>query len=133
MELLWIEEDAGLGERTIACDAGTSGLSSIAPVVRLADYGRLVVRAVMALIFCFAAGAIEPARAAESAANVDAARLVGADQDPANWMSYGRTYSEQRFSPLAQITADNVNQLGDRKSTRLNSSHSGESRMPSSA
>jgi quinohemoprotein ethanol dehydrogenase len=76
----------------------------------------LVVRAVTVLIFCFvfcfAAGAIEPARAAESAANVDAARLVGADQDPANWMTYGRTYSEQRFSPLAQITADNVNLLG---------------------
>jgi len=65
----------------------------------------LVDRAVTALIFCFvfgfAAGAIEPARAAESAANVDAARLIGADQDPANWMTYGRTYSEQRFSPLA--------------------------------
>ena len=73
----------------------------------------LVDRAVTALIFCFvfcfAAGAIEPARAAESAANVDAARLIGADQDPANWMTYGRTYSEQRISPLAQITADNVN------------------------
>ena len=27
-------------------------------------------------------------------------------------MTYGRTYSEQRFSPLAQITADNVNLLG---------------------
>ena len=27
-------------------------------------------------------------------------------------MTYGRTYSEQRFSPLAQITADNANLLG---------------------
>ena len=27
-------------------------------------------------------------------------------------MTYGRTYSEQRFSPLAQITVDNVNLLG---------------------
>jgi len=76
----------------------------------------LVVRAVTALIFCFvfcfAAGVIEPARAAEPAANVDAARLDAADKDPANWMTYGRTYSEQRFSPLAQITADNVNLLG---------------------
>jgi hypothetical protein len=112
MELLWIEEDAGLGERAIACDAGTSGPSSLAPVVRLADYGHLVVRAVMALIFCFVAGDIEPARAAGPAANVDAARIDGADQDPANWMTYGRTYSEQRFSPLTQITADNVNLLG---------------------
>ena len=29
--------------------------------------------------------------------------------------------------------SDNVIKIGDRKSTRLNSSHSGESRMPSSA
>jgi glucose dehydrogenase len=43
---------------------------------------------------------------------VDATRLIGADQDPANWMTYGRTYSEQRFSPLAHITADDVNLLG---------------------
>jgi len=43
---------------------------------------------------------------------VDTARLIGADQDPANWMTYGRTYSEQRFRPLAQITADNVSLLG---------------------
>jgi alcohol dehydrogenase (cytochrome c)/quinohemoprotein ethanol dehydrogenase len=45
-------------------------------------------------------------------ANVDANRIVGADHDPANWLTYGRTYSEQRFSPLARITADNVKQLG---------------------
>ena len=56
MELLWIGEDAGMGERAIACGAGTSGLSSLAPVVRLADYRHLVVGAVLALIFCFAAG-----------------------------------------------------------------------------
>ena len=112
MELLRIQEDAGPGEREIASDAGTSGLSSVAPVVRLADIGHLVVRAVVALIFCFAAGSVEPARAAGSAANVDAARIDAADKDPANWLTYGRTYGEQRFSPLAQITADNANLLG---------------------
>ena len=66
----------------------------------------------MALFFGFGAGAIETAEAAESAANVDATRLTEADKDPGNWMTYGRTYSEQRFSPLARITADNVKQLG---------------------
>ena len=35
--------------------------------------------------------------------------MTNADHDPANWLSYGRTYSEQRFSPLAKITADNAN------------------------
>src|SRR5215467_3019378 len=110
MKRSWIGEDVGM--RAIVCGAGPSGQSSLAPVVRLADYRRLVARAVMVLVFCFAAGALELARAQGSAANVDAARLLAADQDPANWMTYGRTYSEQRFSPLTQITADNVNLLG---------------------
>ena len=45
-------------------------------------------------------------------ADVDGARIVAADREPGNWMSYGRTYSEQRFSPLAKINADNVKDLG---------------------
>jgi quinohemoprotein ethanol dehydrogenase len=54
-----------------------------------------------------------PASAQESAApaNVDASRLINADKQPGNWMSYGRTYSEQRFSPLKQINDQNVGQL----------------------
>ena len=42
------------------------------------------------------------------AADVDGARIANADHDPANWPSYGRGYSEQRFSPLAKITPDNA-------------------------
>jgi len=75
-------------------------------------YRHFVVWAVIGLGLSFVAGAIEPTRAGGSAANVDAARIEGADQDSANWMTYGRTYSEQRFSPLSKITADNVGQLG---------------------
>jgi quinohemoprotein ethanol dehydrogenase len=44
-------------------------------------------------------------------ADVDAARILNADQQPGNWLTYGRTYSEQRFSPLKQINANNVGQL----------------------
>jgi quinohemoprotein ethanol dehydrogenase len=43
---------------------------------------------------------------------VDETRMLQADQEPGNWMSYGRTYSEQRFSPLRQINEQNVGQLG---------------------
>jgi quinohemoprotein ethanol dehydrogenase len=43
---------------------------------------------------------------------VDDARLAHAEQDRANWLTYGRTYSEQRYSPLRQISVDNVSQLG---------------------
>jgi len=39
---------------------------------------------------------------------VDAARLEAADKDPANWMSYGRTYGKQRLSPLAGTKHDAV-------------------------
>ena len=39
-------------------------------------------------------------------------RLVEADGDTANWLTYGRTYNEQRFSPLRQINEANVEQLG---------------------
>jgi quinohemoprotein ethanol dehydrogenase len=44
-------------------------------------------------------------------AAVNAARLTAADSEPGNWMSYGRTYDEQRFSPLEQINAQNVSGL----------------------
>lgn len=43
---------------------------------------------------------------------VDAARIIAADNEPQNWMSHGRTYSEQRFSPLKQINEKTVAKLG---------------------
>ncbi len=45
-------------------------------------------------------------------AAVDSARLGNADADPGQWMSYGRTWDEQRFSPLKQINDQNANRLG---------------------
>ena len=29
-----------------------------------------------------------------------------------NWLAYGRTFSEQRYSPLSEINGDNVAELG---------------------
>ena len=45
-------------------------------------------------------------------AGVDAAAIVGADLAPGEWLSHGRTYSEQRFSPLDKVSAANVAELG---------------------
>ena len=45
-------------------------------------------------------------------AAVNAARLLAADDEPENWMSYGRTYNEQRFSPLNKVNTANVADLG---------------------
>ncbi len=42
---------------------------------------------------------------------VDGTRIIAADRTPGEWLSHGRTYSEQRFSPLSQITTQNVAQL----------------------
>lgn len=38
-------------------------------------------------------------------------RIVSADSEPQNWLSHGRTYSEQRYSPLDQINKSNINEL----------------------
>jgi quinohemoprotein ethanol dehydrogenase len=46
------------------------------------------------------------------AADIDDARITNADREPGNWMSYGRSYSEQRFSALKDIDDHNVARLG---------------------
>ncbi|MGQ0697862.1 MAG: PQQ-dependent dehydrogenase, methanol/ethanol family [Panacagrimonas sp.] len=43
---------------------------------------------------------------------VDSARIVAADSEPGSWLSTGRTYSEQRYSPLEKINTENVSKLG---------------------
>ncbi len=57
-------------------------------------------------------GESESAGAGGSGEGITTAMLVGADGDSANWISHGRTYSEQRFSPLDSINRDTVGQLG---------------------
>jgi len=42
------------------------------------------------------------------AGRVDDARIRAADGEPGSWLSHGRTWSEQRFSPLDQIHDGNV-------------------------
>lgn len=49
--------------------------------------------------------------APESRAQVDGARLANED-DGTDWASYGRTYSENHFSPLDEVSTDNVDRLG---------------------
>jgi len=52
------------------------------------------------------------ALAAAGPANVTAERLLHADAEPSQWMTYGGDYNEQRYSRLTKITRDNVKQLG---------------------
>jgi quinohemoprotein ethanol dehydrogenase len=46
------------------------------------------------------------------AGNVDAARLKNVASEPGQWLSLGRNWQGDRFSPLKQITAENVGTLG---------------------
>jgi quinohemoprotein ethanol dehydrogenase len=65
-----------------------------------------------ATLFLGAAGCSKQQPAAtEAAGKVDGARIIAAENN-AEWLTYGRTYSEQRYSPLTQVTRDNVNTLG---------------------
>lgn len=50
--------------------------------------------------------------AAKEVAVVDGARIISANSEPENWMSHGRTYDEQRHSPLNSINSSNVAGLG---------------------
>jgi quinohemoprotein ethanol dehydrogenase len=83
----------------------------------------------LALSACNRGADVEQARSAP-AASVDDARLLAADQDTANWISYGRTYDEQRFSPLARINADNVSGLKLAWYYDLDTQHRGQEATP---
>lgn len=77
---------------------------------------RIVV--VLTLAFAAACGPADPPPAppsdvpARGPAAVDAARLTAAENEPGQWLSHGRTYWEQRFSPLTQIDTATVGRLG---------------------
>jgi quinohemoprotein ethanol dehydrogenase len=59
-----------------------------------------------------AAADVTTAVTAPAAANVTQARLNNAENEPSQWLTYGGSYKEQRFSALTQITPDNISQLG---------------------
>ena len=75
---------------------------------RYARQGALLMS--VALLSSFAGSA---ARSADTGGKpVDGERIANADAEPGNWLSYGRTYSEQRYSPLKRINDKNAQNLG---------------------
>jgi alcohol dehydrogenase (cytochrome c)/quinohemoprotein ethanol dehydrogenase len=68
--------------------------------------------AMLVLAYWACSTALRAEAATPPPANVDAPRLEAADAEGANWLSYGRTYSEQRYSPLARVDAHNASHLG---------------------
>ena len=73
--------------------------------MRLAGLGALLA---VSLLGCQKA----KAPVAPPAAQVTAERLLKAADEPSQWMTYGGSYSEQRFSKLAKINRDTVKTLG---------------------
>ncbi len=71
-----------------------------------------IIDSISAAILSFSVAFANAAGAAEAAANVDAKRMAKSENEGSNWSSYGRTYSEQRYSPLAKITPANAKELG---------------------
>src|SRR5689334_7921502 len=77
---------------------------------------RRIQLALLALVFCCVC--FLPNRQAQqnapsqAAKRIDDAALRNADQKTSDWLTHGHNYAETRFSPLRQINAENVKQLG---------------------
>ena len=70
---------------------------------------RGVQKAVVAVLISACAGLVASLARAETV--VDGTVLAD-ERQGANWLSYGRTYSEEHYSPLSGINAGNVRRLG---------------------
>jgi quinohemoprotein ethanol dehydrogenase len=71
----------------------------------------LVTLPIAMAVFCHYRAEAQAKTATAGSAQVDAARMLDAVHEPNNWMSYSRTYYDQRFSPLDQINAGNAGNL----------------------
>jgi hypothetical protein len=53
-----------------------------------------------------------PLHIAQVVGNVQDQQIAHVAEESGDWLTYGRNYGEERFSPLGQITKQNVSQLG---------------------
>ncbi|MGX7953581.1 PQQ-dependent dehydrogenase, methanol/ethanol family [Tsuneonella sp. HG249] len=68
----------------------------------------------LAVVAALALAGCDMSKSGETApeGGIDSVRLLNAEADTANWITHGRTYSEQRFSPLDQVNRKTVGKLG---------------------
>jgi len=74
----------------------------------------IVLTAVLLMAACSGESESDPGGEPASSASirpVTGDRIVNANAEPQNWLSHGRTYDEQRFSPLYDINESNVAEL----------------------
>ena len=55
-----------------------------------------------------AVGAQLQSAIATATASLDGVRIINADSEPGNWLAHGRTYDEQRYSPLQDVKTEAV-------------------------
>jgi alcohol dehydrogenase (cytochrome c)/quinohemoprotein ethanol dehydrogenase len=69
--------------------------------------------AATAMALALATLGVQQIAASDSVRNgVTARRIIAADSTPGEWLTTGRSYSEQRFSPLTQINTATAGKLG---------------------
>ncbi|HPU16680.1 MAG TPA: PQQ-binding-like beta-propeller repeat protein, partial [Polymorphobacter sp.] len=77
--------------------------------------GNAVSSAALALALLMGPSACDKLKQAGAAssgpASVDEKRLANAESDPANWITHGGSYNEQRFSRLTDVNDSNVGKL----------------------
>ncbi|MBT6114636.1 MAG: PQQ-dependent dehydrogenase, methanol/ethanol family [Porticoccaceae bacterium] len=67
---------------------------------------------IVTVLFCLALAACDIAGSGKQAEVVDDSRLSQAQAEPANWMTHGGTYLEQRYNQLDSINTESVENLG---------------------
>jgi alcohol dehydrogenase (cytochrome c)/quinohemoprotein ethanol dehydrogenase len=72
----------------------------------------------------------QPEVTAATKAAVTASRITAADSEPGDWLTYGRTYDEQRFSPLQQINTENVSRMALAWHYDLDAAHRAQESTP---
>jgi alcohol dehydrogenase (cytochrome c)/quinohemoprotein ethanol dehydrogenase len=80
----------------------------------IAALGAASLTMIVVIAGCQATGGGQAGDSSAASKGVDSKRLRAADspENAGQWMTYGRDYNEQRYSPLKQISADNVSRLG---------------------
>jgi len=72
----------------------------------------LLLVAVTIFLSCQSSKPGSPEHINNATAAIDDKALLDADKNPGDWLSYGRNYSEDRYSTLDQVSNETVNRLG---------------------
>src|SRR5687768_10204010 len=96
---------ASPSSRAFSAFLPTGGRATLRPM------GERILHGLAPLALAFTATLAACGDGTREAGNVTEARLLAAEDNGDDWLSHGRTYAEQRFSPLTDVNDRNVGQL----------------------